>query len=290
MANMPGTMFPGTIVPILLELPDFCPIITTIEEQHSLTILTCPGCGRGGLRIPNGRRGKVTCPRCGAEWFYPETIELNEVEFRCSQTGARFIVQLMRRSPLHKFVVQGIKNAPPRTSQSLEEDLSTPASKIEAIESQNAPLDRITGAKPGRWLARMFGMGGVPTIPDSVSIVEKVTSPVPAPNSLRFDANEYNWTSFFCPYCNASSFIKCGVGHLVCDSTIEMRNGRRFHQCFCGNAGFIEGTIKIFEANQRTIENPNVTCTNPTSAIPSKEVSTPTLSPPAKKTDKSLLP
>lgn len=32
----------------------------------TLAILTCPGCGRGGLRVPEGRRGKVTCPRCGA--------------------------------------------------------------------------------------------------------------------------------------------------------------------------------------------------------------------------------
>jgi hypothetical protein len=75
-----------------------------------------------------------------AEWFHPETIELDEIEFRCSQTGARFIVQLARRSPLHKFVVQAIKNAP-----------------------------------------------------------------------LRYDAGEYNWASFFCPYCNASNFIKCGA-------------------------------------------------------------------------------
>jgi hypothetical protein len=32
-----------------------------------------------------------------------------------------------------------------------------------------------------------------------------------------------------------------------------MRSGRRFHQCYCGNAGFIEGMIETIDANQRTI-------------------------------------
>ena len=31
-----------------------------------------------------------------------------------------------------------------------------------------------------------------------------------------------------------------------------MRNGRRFHQRYCGSAGFIEGSIKTIEANQHT--------------------------------------
>jgi len=79
-----------------------------------LAILTCPGCGRGSLRVPDGRRGKVTCPSCGAEWFHPETIQVRDVEFRCAQSGAGFVVQLSRRSPLHKFVIQAIKNAIPR--------------------------------------------------------------------------------------------------------------------------------------------------------------------------------
>jgi hypothetical protein len=70
-----------------------------VKAQRSgiaLPILICPGCHRGRLGVPDGRRGKVTCPRCGAEWFHPETIELSEIEFRCSQSGARFVVQSSR--------------------------------------------------------------------------------------------------------------------------------------------------------------------------------------------------
>ena len=66
-----------------------------------------------------GGAEKLPAQHCGAEWFYPESIELNEVEFRCSQSGARFVVQLSRRSPLHKFVVQGIKNAPSSAQQGI---------------------------------------------------------------------------------------------------------------------------------------------------------------------------
>jgi hypothetical protein len=254
-----------------------------------LAILNCPGCGRSGLRIPDGRRGKVTCPRCGAEWFYPETIELREVEFRCSQTGARFIVQLTRRSPLHKFIVQGIKNAPSRPGQPVKEERSAAPKSTDAIENRNAPLDRLTSPNSGRWLARVFGKAGIPATSSPVSVAERATT-TPKSNPVSYDANEYNWASFFCPYCNASSFIKCGAGHLVCDSTAEIRNGRRFHQCFCGNAGFIEGTIKTFEANQRTIEQSDVAHPNSTSAPPVQAASAPVLSPSAKKSERRSLP
>jgi hypothetical protein len=87
-----------------------------------LAILSCPGCGRGGLRVPDGRRGKVTCPTCGAEWFHPETIELSDVEFRCSKSGARFNVISSRRSPLHKFVIQKINKAMDGASRSPKDE------------------------------------------------------------------------------------------------------------------------------------------------------------------------
>jgi hypothetical protein len=34
---------------------------------------------------------------------------------------------------------------------------------------------------------------------------------------------------------------------------VELRNGRRFHQCFCGDAGFIDGLIKTFEGKRRSV-------------------------------------
>lgn len=221
--------------------------------MDTLAILTCPGCGRGGLRVPDGRRGKVTCPSCGAEWFYPESIELSEVEFRCSQSGARFVVQLSRRSPLHKFVIQGITNVPPRPREASREPV--PAPRRETLESSNTSTQQLTGPKSGGWLAHLFGRAaeiGPPTsspmpIPDS-----EVTSPTPT--LIRHDANEYNWTSFLCPYCNAPSFIQCRGGHFACDGTAELRSGRRFHQCFCGHAGFIEGIIKTIDANHSILQ------------------------------------
>jgi hypothetical protein len=70
---------------------------------------------------------------------------------------------------------------------------------------------------------------------------------------------------------------------------MEMRNGRRFHQCFCGNAGFIEGFIKTIDANQRTIEETVSASSNPPSVTPVKEALAPVLGPPAEKFDKRLL-
>src|SRR2546430_6639045 len=113
MAGTIGTMFPGTIVPIRLASPAFCQLFWAAPPRdgvEELAILSCPGCGRGGLRVPDGRRGKVTCPSCGAQWFHPETVESSEVEFRCSKTGARFTAIASRRSPLHQFVLKETKN------------------------------------------------------------------------------------------------------------------------------------------------------------------------------------
>ena len=45
----------------------------------------------------------------------------------------------------------------------------------------------------------------------------------------------------------------------------------RFHQCFCGNAGFIEGTIKTIEANQSAVETePDATKTPTQQGITTK--------------------
>jgi hypothetical protein len=120
-----------------------------------LAILTCSGCGRGGLRVPDGRRGKVTCPRCGAEWFHPETIELSEVEFRCAKSGARFVVQSSRRSPLHKFAIQVIKKAPPRPSKPIDQVCH--GAKGDLVQPFNASTNRLPGPKPAGLLARLFG-------------------------------------------------------------------------------------------------------------------------------------
>ena len=180
-------------------------------------------------------------------------FEVSEVEFRCSQSGARFVIQLSRRSPLHKFVIQRIKNAPPRPGSRTGE--APPTSPNEALESRSTRKRQLSGPKSSGWLANLFGK-----VPDSEqAALGQVANAEPAhrfkpPAPTKRDADEYNWASFFCPYCNASSFVHCRGGHFVCDGTVEIRNERRFHQCFCGNAGFIEGTIKTIEANQSTLE------------------------------------
>ena len=234
-----------------------------------MAILTCPGCHRGGLRVPDGRRGKVTCPRCGAEWFYPETIELSEVEFRCSESGARFVVQTSRRSPLHKFVIQAIKNAPPRPGKPVDQ---AGYGAEAALVPANGSTGRLSGPKSGGLLARLFGRSAAiaaaePSLPSrDQENVDPVTT------RSTHDADQYNWSSFICPYCSATSFVKCSKGdHLVCDGTTEMRSGRRFHQCFCGHAAFIEGTIKTIDGDRSSIELGNVSAAHAANGAGVKE-------------------
>jgi len=210
-----------------------------------LAIVFCPGCSHK-LRIPDGKRGTVTCPLCGAEWFHPETIELSDVEFRCSMSGARFNVISSRRSPLHKFVVQEITKAVPGATHPSEAEPPSSSQQPALPPSLPLPGPRIRG-----WLARIVGRKAsvIPSMP-----------PAAVPKDQAFDvptthnADEYNWSGFSCPYCNASSFVSCLGGHLACDGTVELRNGGRFHQCFCGHAGFISGTIKNLESKRLSVE------------------------------------
>jgi hypothetical protein len=224
-----------------------------------LAILSCPGCSHR-LRVPDNKRGTVTCPLCGSEWFHPEAIELSSVEFRCSRSGAKFNVISSRRSPLHKFTVQKVEKAVAKATGPLE--TGSPKSSPQraprnALPALTPPAPRVAG-----WLARIVGRKTeiARARPPSEEPKDRVTGT--AISVTTNDASEYNWSGFFCPYCNAPSFVSCGGGHLTCDGTAETRNGRPFRQCFCGHAAFISGNIKTF-ANERLsmeaeVDPPNV--------------------------------
>ena len=217
-----------------------------------MAILSCPGCGRGGLRVPDGRRGKVTCPTCGAEWFHPETIELSDVEFRCSMSGARFNVVSSRRSPLHKFVIQKTNKATDGASRPADAEpfSSSQQSALKAGE----PAVPLTAPRVGGWLARIMGhKSGVASATPSAGLPKDQQTSATIPEATH-DADEYNWSGFSCPYCSASSLVRGGCGHLTCDGTVELRNGRHFYQCFCGHAGFLSGTIKAVESKRLSVE------------------------------------
>jgi hypothetical protein len=213
-----------------------------------LAIVVCPNAHK--LRIPDGKRGKVTCPTCRAEWFHPEAVELSDVEFRCSKSGSRFNVVLSRRSPLHKFVVQKV-NKPTQDASKLPET-ETPVT-LQRREADTAPPPLpLAAPRIGGWLARIVGRKPVVAAekpPDSLLKKQPASMAVATHN-----ADEYNWAGFVCPYCRATGLISCGGGHLVCDGRAVLRNGKQFHQCFCGHAGFITGTIKSFEDKRLSVE------------------------------------
>jgi predicted RNA-binding Zn-ribbon protein involved in translation (DUF1610 family) len=208
-----------------------------------MPILSCPGCGRGGLRVPDDRPGKVTCPTCRAEWFHPPTVQFSDVDFRCAGSGAQFTVCLSRQSPLHQFVIREIKKPtpPPTASQSAHLGAS----------SQTA-LEPVTPKPSSRTRAWLELFRSKPRRAPAKAAVSATSSSGPGA-LIRRDMHEYNWAGFLCPYCGASNLVRCGAcNHLVCDGTAELRNGRRFHRCFCGHAAFIEGFIESIDARHST--------------------------------------
>jgi hypothetical protein len=223
-----------------------------VRRSRSVGNLIMPGCGRGGQSVPDGRRGKVTCPTCRAERFHPETIELSDVEFRCSKSGARFNVISSRRSPLHKFVIQKITKAPDGASRPAETQpfSSSQQPRLKA----GAPPEPLAAPSVGGWLARIVALKSevVPSNPPTAVPKDQATGVTVS--VATYNADEYNWSGFCCPYCSASGFVSCSGGPLACDATIELRNGRPFHQCFCGHAAFIGGTMKTLESKRLSVD------------------------------------
>src|SRR5713226_1674357 len=131
-------------VAILKRFEKFADTPLSGGRSKALAILTCPGCSHR-LRIPDNKRGTVTCPLCGSEWFHPEIIELSSIEFRCSTSGAKFNVIGSRRSPLHKFTVQKVEKAVPKATGPFEN--GSPKSSPQP-EQRNAP-QALPPAAPG---------------------------------------------------------------------------------------------------------------------------------------------
>jgi len=228
-----------------------------------LTVIPCIACPQK-LRVPDDKRGTVTCPSCGATWFHPETLELSDVEFRCSFTGARFSVISSRRSPHHTFTIQSIKKIGTAMRSPEEEQPSNPQSQA-VTSTSAAPLLPPSTSNVGGLLTRLLGrtpkVVATPPRPDSL---KEQALDAPAIPRATYNADEYNWSGFSCPYCGASSFVSCRGGHLACDGSSSLRNGQKFHQCFCGHAGIITGTIKTVESNRLSVsETPSATTPSP---------------------------
>src|ERR1700730_8269008 len=180
---------------ILNKVPERSSLIGVphAAREHNLTVVVCPGCSRN-LRIPEGKRGTVTCPHCGAEWFHPETIELSDVEFRCSTSGARFNVVSSRRSPLHKFVIQKITKPVPEAGRPIyAESLSVAQHPPVEPAARSLPL---AAPRAGGWLSRLTGRKAVssPATPPSGEPEDRQADTTPPVAAHSID--EYNWTGF----------------------------------------------------------------------------------------------
>jgi hypothetical protein len=215
-----------------------------------MAVISCIACSYK-LRVPDDKRGTVTCPNCRATWFYPETLELSDVEFRCSFTGAKFNVLSSRRSPLHTFTIQAIKKPENAVPPSSKDERPSFRQAVTSVTPSLPPSPRGVGG----FLARFLGRE--PVITESVAKPDgSEGKPADPPTVQRktYNANEYNWNGFSCPYCKATCFVSCRGGHLACDGSSDLRDSRKFHQCFCGHAGFITGTIKTLESKRLSVD------------------------------------
>jgi hypothetical protein len=161
-------------------------------------------------------------------------------------SGARFNVISSRRSPLHQFVIQEIKKPGAAAGRSSGRAESPSFLLRQLLNAAAAPSLPLPASGRRGWLARILGRKSdvIPSAP-TVAVNPKGDRTAGAALSVALhDAAEYNWNGFSCPYCGARSFVSCAGGHLACDGTAEDRDGRRFHRCFCGQAGFISGTLK----------------------------------------------
>jgi hypothetical protein len=152
---------------------------------------------------------------------------------------------------------------PPRQSRgvlslTLAATTADVAARSTASTQQNNPEPeppslRLAAPKMGGWLAWIARSKG-----DVAPAIPPIRPPNDAPGAIGraaiYDADEYNWAGFGCPFCGASSFVACAGGHLACDGTAELRNGQRFHRCFCGSAGFIQGTMRTVESKRLSVE------------------------------------
>jgi hypothetical protein len=125
-----------------------------------------------------------------------------------------------------------------------------------------APL---TAPPFGGWLARLVGRKSalVPSTPSAAEPTDQTTRATVS--AATHNAYDYNWNGFSCPYCKASSFVSCNGGHLSRDGTTQVRNSRRFHQCFCGSPAFISDTpMKTLESKRLSVDRDEVSPKPPT--------------------------
>jgi phosphatidylserine/phosphatidylglycerophosphate/cardiolipin synthase-like enzyme len=83
-----------------------------------------------------------------------------------------------------------------------------PASSQHPALKAVAPALPLAAPKVGGWLARIMGRKDViPSI--STPAVPNDQAAGTTPPAVKYNMDEYNWSGFICPYCNASNFVSC---------------------------------------------------------------------------------
>ena len=152
---------------------------------------------------------------------------------------------------------------------------AAPAEAEQSSSSQQASLN--AGAPPvplaaptvGGWLARIVGRKSELVLRRHLPPCQRIKRPArrfPAPRTMPMNTIGLD---FLVPIVTLPVLSRCSGGHLSCDGTAEVRNGRRFHQCFCGNAAFISETpMKTLESTRLSVDRDEFSPKPPVSRPP----------------------
>lgn len=178
-----------------------------------------------------------------------DTIYHRVLQFRCAETGRKFIVVFTRESQLSRFRVVNVID---------ERELSAQ----DESPATNEPLQLLAGS------VRQFLAPFSSAVMSSTQLIQRIFNPVikgtaeqpgedpappPDPPSVEnFNINDFDFTGWYCPYCGhakdqpvVTRFVRCGRCHeYVCGARVEEKtNGQTYFACHdkCGNRGMMTG-------------------------------------------------
>ena len=248
-----------------------------------------PACDQR-LSVPTDRgKIKVTCVRCKTQWIWSPnegTPEVRELPFRCAITGKRFKVVFGRSDANHKYRVVHVA-AEPVLEASAD---SSPSARPLLTRLREVFLPSKCDSPPDQTVLALESPSNSPSSERSLLIrlrevflpskSRNLSGPVSPSQSHAFDANEFDFSGWYCPCCGHSRdvpvyppFIRCSkCNECICGARIiRVSPDVQTFECHdgCKNIGRIGGQIESFDGASIAGAVPSVTQSdNPTTLKP----------------------
>ncbi|HVO69986.1 MAG TPA: hypothetical protein VMT24_08075 [Aggregatilineaceae bacterium] len=184
------------------------------------------------------------------------------LQFRCAETGRRFIVVFTRQHPASRFKVTNVVDE--REVSEQEPDSRSPTRLLEgSVQRMLVPVSAVV-AEASRLFQRFLPSAPNPRAVDrtnpsplagshsSGSGTRQSPPPPPRQAPEDYDPAEFDFSGWYCPCCGHGKatparhqFIRCGRCHeYICGARVhDLADGRVAFACHdrCGNRGFLSG-------------------------------------------------